>query len=510
MLSKIISGATIGLDSVVVEVEVDIPDQGFPGFNIVGLPGKAIKEAIERVRSAIKNSGCKFPNKRITVNLTPADLPKEGPAYDLPIALGILAADGQIPKDISKYLVFGELSLDGSLRHTNGALPLTLLAKQKKIEAVLLPAVNAKEASMISGVKIIPINSLSDLIQHLSGNKIITPIPFHKVSNINIEKYNYPFDMEDIRGQQQAKRVLEIAAAGGHNLFMIGSPGSGKTMLSRTLPTILPEMTEDEMLEVTKIYSIAGKLNNQHAITTRPFRSPHHTTSMSGLIGGGSKPRPGEISLAHRGVLFLDEFLEFPRSILESLRQPIEDGIVTISRVAGTLQFPARFLLTAAANPCPCGYLLSKKRECTCMTSSIERYQKRLSGPILDRIDLHISVPEVEIDKLTQDHKTESSYTIRKRVNKARKMQISRYKSNKMKIFCNADMNTKQVKKICILDANTSNFLKKAASKHNLSARSYFKILKVSRTIADLEESPNIQIKHVAESLQYRPKLKES
>ncbi|NMC36514.1 YifB family Mg chelatase-like AAA ATPase [Candidatus Beckwithbacteria bacterium] len=506
MLSRVFSGATVGLDSVLVEVEIDIPDQGFPGFIIVGLPGKAVKEACERVRSAIKNSGCKFPNKKITVNLSPADLPKEGPAYDLPIALGILLADGQIKELPKDSLVFGELSLDGSLRHTNGALPLALLAKQENLTQVFLPGENAKEAAMISNLHIYPVKTLVELINHLNQEKLIEPLPHQKVK-ARQHKLLSQFDMADIKGQEQAKRAIEIAAAGNHNVFLIGPPGAGKTMLSRTLPSILPNMTEDEMLEVTKIYSIAGKLSaQQSAITIRPFRSPHHTTSMVGLIGGGAHPAPGEISLAHRGVLFLDEFLEFPRSVLECLRQPMEDGIVTVSRASGTLQFPAQFLLVAAANPCPCGYLGSKTKHCTCLPGMVERYRQRISGPIMDRIDLHLTVPEVEVEKLGESYQAEASKPVRERVNKAREKQLDRFAKLKTNLYCNADMSTKQVKLLCELNQECKNLLAQAVQNLALSARSYFKIIKVAQTIADLAEAEQILPEHVAEALQYRPK----
>ncbi len=504
-MAKVISGATVGLDSVPVEVEVNIEHSGFPKFNIVGLPGKAVEEAKERVRSALKNSGAEFPTYRITVNLAPADLPKNGPAYDLPIALGILLADEQVSADLSDSLVLGELSLDGNLRHTPGVLPMALLAKEEGFKKIFLPKINAKEAAIVEGVEVLPVRSIKRLFDHLTKLKPIASQPHTNFEELLAIDEDYDFDLADIAGQDQAKRVLEIAAAGGHNLIMKGPPGAGKTLLARTIPSILPRLTTDEALEVTKIYSITGNLpHNEPLIKHRPFRSPHHTTSRIGLIGGGSQPQPGEISLAHRGVLFLDEFPEFPRHVLESLRQPMEDGIVTVSRAAGTLSFPAKFILVAAQNPCPCGFRGDPKRRCICTQNQITKYQKRVSGPLLDRIDLHVEVPAVKHEKLTGEEKAgESSKVVRERVQEARERQQQRFAGTSL--TCNAEMTARNIKKYCPLDGEEQNFLRQAVVQMNLSARAYHRILKVACTIADLAGEPSIKTSHLAEALQYRP-----
>lgn len=507
MLAKIFSGATVGLDAVVVDVEVDVADRGLPSFTIVGLPDKAVEESKERVRAAIKNTGADFPSTRITVNLAPADLPKEGPAYDLPIALGILIAGGQIKDNLSKTLAFGELSLNGDLRQTNGTLPLTILAKRMKFEQVFLSKLNSKEAAIVSGVKIFSFSSLLNLVRFLAGTLKVQPEKHIKFEKL-LKDPPVEIDFAEIAGQEFAKRASEIASAGGHNLFLKGTPGSGKTMLARAMPAILPKLTDEEALEVTKIYSITGNLAaGESIIRERPFRSPHHTTSRIGLIGGGSRPQPGEISLAHRGVLFLDEFPEFPRSVLEALRQPMEDGVVTISRAAGSVTYPANFLLVGAANPCPCGYFGDPKHSCRCLPGQISRYQKRISGPILDRIDLHVDVPSVEVEKLTsQTGKfVEKSKEIRSRVEKARKIQTKRFKGRTFK--SNSDMTTKATKEFCPLPEDARLLLAQAVAQMNLSARSYYKVIKVARTIADLAEEEKIRNVHIAESLQYRPKV---
>ena len=502
MLSRVISGTTIGLDGVIIEIEVDIAGRGFPTFTLVGLPNKAIDEAKDRVRTAIANAGFEMPDSRLTVNLAPADIPKQGSSFDLPIALGVLAAAEMIEKKNLKNSFFiGELSLEGTIRPVSGVLPLALLAREKKLTTIFVPVENSKEASAVEGISVIPVYNLQDLVLHLNEQSELKPIPPLDLDSI-VEYSETQVDFESIRGQETAKRALEIAASGFHNIHLKGVPGAGKTLLSRAFPSIMPKLDREEILEVSKIYSVVGMLKNKGFITTRPFRSPHHTTSRIGLIGGGTHPTPGEISLAHRGVLFLDEFPEFPHTTLESLRQPIEDGQVSISRAAGSITFPCRFLLIAASNPCPCGYLGHPTKRCKCTPQAVLKYRKRISGPILDRIDIHVDVPPVKEERLTSLEKAEKSSLIRARVQKAREKQNKRFG----KSYTNAEMSPSDIRTFCKLTDSANALLKTAIARLSLSARSYFKIIKISQTIADLEELDQIEGKHVAEALQYRPK----
>ncbi len=503
MISKVNSIGLTGLSGFLINVETDISN-GVPSWEIVGMPDVAVRESKERIRSAIKNSGLVLPGKRLLVNLAPADIKKEGACLDLPTAVGILVSSEQLfINNLLEYAFLGELSLDGSVRAVNGILPMSITAYQNGIKKIFVPKQNAKEAAVVEGLEVYGVETLCQLLEHFTGVEYIKPekVDIHKLFSASIE--NMP-DFADVKGQESAKRALEIAAAGSHNILMIGPPGSGKTMLSQRIPSILPEMTFDEALEVTKVHSIAGKLpKNMPMVTTRPFRSPHHTVSAIGLTGGGAGiPKPGEISLAHNGILFLDELPEFRKDALEVMRQPLEDGLVTITRAGGTFSYPCNIMLVASMNPCPCGYYGDKNHECTCSDKKIHNYLSRISGPLLDRIDLHIEVPAVNYEDLESKTKAESSAEIKKRVDKAREIQLKRYQGTG--ICANSDLHASMMDEVCVLDDDGKELLKNAFELLGLSARAHNRILKVSRTIADLDGNEKIQKQNIAEAIRYR------
>ena len=499
MFSRLKGIGIFGIDSYMIEIEADVSG-GLPAFDIVGLPDAAVKESRDRVRAAIKNCGFKFPVGHITVNLAPADRKKEGSVYDLPVLLAILEASGQLKCDFEDSVLLGEVALDGKIRGVNGVLAIAITAKENNIKSIFVPSVNAAEAAVIEGIDVYGVDNLKQLLDHLNGVSLIEKTPLTVIS----DSYNFAVpDFSDVKGQLAAKKALEVAAAGGHNLLMVGPPGSGKSMLAKRLPSILPEMTFEESIETTKIHSVAGVLSKEKPfVTTRPFRAPHHTVSAAGIAGGGTVPKPGEISLAHNGVLFLDELPEFKRDVMEALRQPLEDCKVTISRVAGSLTYPSSIMLIAAMNPCPCGFFGHPSKQCTCSQNSVHRYLGKISGPMLDRIDLHVEVPPVEYAALSSDGNEETSAQIRERVNKARKIQNERYKGTG--ITCNARLTPAMLKKYCIMSDEASKYLALSFERLGMSARAYDRILKVARTVADLAGSEIIEKEHIFSAISFR------